>query len=358
MEEENETRGNESCVYEPMEYINEKMVIVGVLGTSIAILGMWLNGIAIWVLKDVVRQPPSPLIYLFTLAILDFFFMWQYILVMPVQIYFDYFNDFQLYELWNAYIIPFYTMGKITQTSATYLLVAASIERLMDVGGFFHPQTTCSTAQRVMVILLVIFSSIAFRLISYWEIYVQFTPECQGFARYSILRTELLMSSSYKYYSFYAVNVFHVFLPFCLLLLLNIGIVYRVRTALQKQTIVFRRSSVWQCSRQEENLKTATNMLITCISMYLISNTLNVVITILEHEESPLLKNQKFYTFSVDCINLLYVITSALRILICIGWSEKLRMELFHMLRCFCSFRDKIPKFDISSLSSYYDCQL
>lgn len=322
--------------YTPTDHLSEKFLLVGVLGTSICVLGMGLNGLAIYLLGRLTWKSPSPLIYLFVLANLDFLFMWLYILMASIQIFYDYFESITLYHWWNNYIPVVFALGKITQTASTYLLVVASIERFMDVGGFFGAKLICTSALRIIVILAVLLFATLFRGISYWELNVYNYPECEGFASLFISQSELVRNDAYAvFYGIYAVNFLQVFLPFCLLLVLNCGILYRIRSALTRQTVAFQRQSAWECSSDEENLRSATKMLISVISTYLISNILSVVITSIEqmHKTFLTVDHPVFYTFSVDCINILYVLTSTIRLIIYVGCSEKIRAELVSLVR-------------------------
>lgn len=309
-----------------------KFLIVGVCGTGIAVLGMFLNCLAFCVLRSLVFSVSSPLIYLFTLSILDFLFMWIYILAMSVQIYFDYYSNLQLYHLWNFYLPYVMTVGKVNQTATTYLLIAATTERMMDVGGcFFHAELRNS--HRVAIIVGVILFSVAFRLVCFWELNIVEWTECSGFARFSLEQHDFSLTQSYQVYNFYIVNIVHVFLPFGFLLFANVSIVRNVRNAIGNRTGVFKRESVWKCANERENLRTATNILITVITIYLLANVLNVVVTIIEYTNRDFLElNPQFYTFSVDCIGLMQISTSACRLIICIIWSERLRGKLLKLL--------------------------
>lgn len=321
------------CLYEPMEYLKEKFVIVGVLGTFVCIVGMGLNLLAAYLLGRLVLRNPSPLLYLFTLALLDVYFLLGYILMFSVQIYFDYFHSLLLYQWWNAYLPVVFTLGKIVQTASTYLLVCASVERFMDVDGFCGAHLKCFTLQRLTVILTVLTSAVVFRGIGYWALQVNYFPNCTGFASHSVGPSELGMHPTYRNFNFYSVSVFQVFLPFCVLLFMNTGIIFKIRRALVKQKVVFKRQSAWQCSSEEKNLRSATKMLLSVISCYLLSNILSVFITVMEYtHEAWLYEHIEFYTFSVDCINWLYILTATVRLIIYVSCSEKIRAELCSLI--------------------------
>lgn len=324
-----------NCSYEPMEYLAEKMIVVGIFGTSISLAGLGLNGLAAYLLGRLLWRNPSALLYLFTLALLDVVFMLEYIMIFSAQIFFDYFHSLQLYLWWNWWLRVAFALARIIQTASTYLLVAASIERFMDVGGSFNRRRIhhCHTTQRLWVIAGVMIFATLFRGISYWELAIVSQPDCDGFAAYKVTKSSIANTDSYEIFSFYVVTVGQILLPFCLLLCLNLLIILKIRVALRRQSTVYKRQSAWQCENKEKNLRAATKMLLSVISTYLLSNVLNVVITTFEYIDMDwLLSNDQFYTFSVDCINLLYVITSTTRLFIYLGCSEKIRQELCQLL--------------------------
>lgn len=327
---------NFSCIYSPMEYLELKFVLVGIIGTSIAVVGMVTNSLAIVTLKPSINfLSPSPLIYLFVIGILDFFFMWIYILVLSIEIYFDYFDCLTLYNWWNWYLPKLLVTGKIIQTASTFLLVSASVERFLDVGGFgCGILLSFGNYHRWLVMLTVFMISFLFRGVSFWELEIVKIPECTGFARFKVGLTTFSRTSVYKSYCFYGVNIFHIILPFIVLILFNCAIVYRMRKAIRSQREMFGRTSVWECSRKEKNLLIATKMLISAVVFYLIANVLSFFITFMEHTNYNFLTQYpKFYTLSVDFIGLLQVTTSAARLLICTILSDKLRRVLCGLMR-------------------------
>lgn len=322
-----------NCTYIPMEFLNEKFLMVGILGAGMSIIGMGLNSIAMVILGNLTKKQPSPLVYLLTIAILDFLFMWAYILILAVQIYYDQFEDLRLYILWHRYLPLTHAIAKIIQTATTYLLVAASIERFVDVSGLSDFVSHWQTSHRLLVVLTVLIFSTSLRGVSYWELEIHLHLECEGFARYSLELSSFSSSEAYVFYSLYLINFLQVFLPFFLLLFLNIAIVFKIRRALKKNLRIFRRSSVWECADTERNLRSATSMLITVISTYLIFNSLSCALTFIEHIHKDMLdSNEIVYTFIVDFINLLYMVTSATRPLVYVICSEKIRAEVLNIL--------------------------
>lgn len=322
------------CFYEPMEYLEEKLILVGIFGTSLSLMGMVLNTLAAYVLGRIVNRTSTPLVYMLALAILDFFFLIAYILLFTVQIYFDYHKDVQLYFLWNRYLSLVFVLSKFIQTASTYLIVMASVERFIDVVGSCQK---CSNSRRVIVVMGVLLFSIMFRGVSYWELVVRYNPKCSGFESLSLELTEMPKNPAYKYYSVYAINIVQVFLPFSLLLLLNLAIICRIRNAnvtRLDQKLTSQQSLQTIMRAKAANLRSATRILVSVVTTYLFSNILNVAITFMEHQNEQFLKDHhSFYTFSVDSISLLYVITASTRLLIYIGCSEQIRTELLQLFR-------------------------
>lgn len=311
-----------------MEFLEEKFVIVGVVGSGISLMGMILSITAIIVLSRLLIRSPS-LIYLMTLSFFDFVFMCEYVMLLSSQIYFDYFKSLSLYQWWNKTLRLNHTIAKIVQTSSTYLIIVASVERFADAGGFFHLQKY----HRLLIITFVIVSSVALRIISFWELKITTHDECKGFAQLSVSVSEVSKAKIFNIYNFYVIHIMTVFLPFLLLLLLNVGIVYTIRKSLKRRKPVLRPNFIWKSPDRDKNLASATRMLVSVITTYLASNTLSFSITLMEHTNRDLLEsNLSFYTFSVDFINLLYVITAATRLIIYTICSEKIRAELIRLI--------------------------
>lgn len=335
----NETSEND-CDYQPPEWLDEKFLIVGVLGTAVSLIGMVLNGLAAYTLARLVHRRPTALVYLLALALLDFLFCCEYILMLTNQVYFDYFHNFHLFIVWHRYLPLVFALSKMIQTASTYLIVAASLERFIDSGGICGLKGTCAPHQRLIVIGAVLLLTILFRIISYWEVDIISNPYCEGFASLAIERSQLSQTQLYKYYSLHTVNIVQVFLPFSLLLCLNAGIIYRLRIDLRTHSVAFRRGSVMSVKERWEKAKDlilATRMLICVVTTYLVSNILSVVITFMEHFEMDFLQaNGKFYTISVDLISLLYVFTSSTRFLIYVACSRPIRDEMARIHRSFC----------------------
>lgn len=326
-----------NCSYTPMEYIDKKFVVIGVIGTSLSIFGILSNGLAACLLQRLMNGTSSPLFYLFILANVDILLMLEYLLMISIQIYFDYFQSFLLFEIWHSYLPVVLALSKITQTTSTYLLIVASIERFVDVGGFkdksgFKPKKI----QRLLVVGGVVSFAFLLRGIHFFSLSVKTVSECTNFGKYLLILTPITATHFFTFYSIYIENLVQVFLPCILLITLNIGILYRVKTAILRRRSVFKRQSAWQSKRREKSAKIASLMLVSILTSYLIPNFGSALICFLEYTNLDLLQTYGFvYTFSVDTINILYILSSATRILLYIRCSEKIRTEIvsiFHIV--------------------------
>ncbi len=85
---------------------------------------------------------------------------------------------------------------------------------------------------------------------------------------------------------------------------------------------------------RRKGFKAAMKMMIVMVCSYLICNLLNLVITFWEHVNPDyLVKHYKFYTFASDCVSLLTIINSSLRLPIYYLFNPRFRQEVKAVLR-------------------------
>uniref|UniRef100_A0A0M3IWC9 G_PROTEIN_RECEP_F1_2 domain-containing protein n=1 Tax=Ascaris lumbricoides TaxID=6252 RepID=A0A0M3IWC9_ASCLU len=109
------------------------MVLVGCIGTTIALISFVENILVFYtfVYSKVLRR--RNLLYLTCLSLCDIFVSVSYIGIMSMQVYADYFRCFTLFELWHEYLRAVFTISHITLSTASFLIMAAAIERYLQV---------------------------------------------------------------------------------------------------------------------------------------------------------------------------------------------------------------------------------
>ncbi len=241
--------------------------------------------------------------------------------------------------------------------------MVATVERLIEVCRLrAGVAIQIKHRSRLLVMFAVMSLCILFRLPVYWELEVDYIPWCTGFAQVTLRHSWLGENPDYRaYYQVYASHVIRVFFPFIALLILNVLIVWQWHRALapaNKQmqhkmslipaeymlvpaasvaTPVMEAFSQRRRVRRDlgrKGLKAAMNMMIVIVCSYLICSLLNVVITFWEHiNPKYLATHEKFYTFTCDCVSLLTIINSSLRLPIYYLFNPKFRRELKAVLR-------------------------
>lgn len=87
--------------------------------------------------------------------------------------------------------------------------------------------------------------------------------------------------------------------------------------------------------QRKKSIRAATLMLGAIVTTYLISNLLNVIISIWEHVDKNNLEtilDGRFYTFAADIITLLTIVTGCIRLPIYCACNKQLRKEVFRLL--------------------------
>ncbi|KAK6038637.1 hypothetical protein COOONC_23858 [Cooperia oncophora] len=166
--------------------------------------------------------------------------------------------------------------------------------------------------------------------------------ECSGYRRFKVA---FQRSDAYHLSLF---NTVAIFVPFFTLIFLNGGIVMMLR----KQNVQQLRSLITELTMghdvmkiRRRNLRTATNTLIVIISAYLISNLLNVYLTITEYFNADFLHvhHPDFFRLAADFASVLTVIGNAIRCPAHFLSSSEIRQQFSLMV--FGEVQDKAVKF-------------
>jgi len=352
--------------YEKGLHIDERLYLVTIFGSLVALLSMVNNALLIYVLSRPLLAS-SQLFYLLCLAVFDTFTAFSYILLFPTQVLYDYLESLTLYKFWNQYVTICYALTHTAMTASTYLIVAASADRRDEMLAkiVYHAQNTfrcystvvkrnCHPFQRYLVVVFIVVLGLLSKGITYWELDVVHKPECSGFETYQLSQTQLAKNAFYKTVMIlWFRTVANVFLPFFLLIILNAIIIFNLR---QSDAVSAGWSGagflIWRSRPQEplsrgaaapgkagaeapaakqrrQNVRAATRMLLVLVGTYLLANLLNVVISVWENVDARFLfEHRSFYTFSTDVITMMTVVTGSIRLPIYCTCNKQVRSAL------------------------------
>ncbi len=223
--------------YFPTQYITEKFWIVLVVGTSVSLCGIAANIMLLAALtKPYFKQ--SDVIYWQVLAGIDICILCAYIATFSMSILYDHLNLLFLYIIWVHYVPYLNYVIRVVMLASTYLIVAATAERLIEVtkivSGKRHEIS--SRTQKITIFGVLLFAVI-FRLPVLWEIKLSQNPFCaeDEFSHWELGQTDLAKDKMYQaYYVLYADSFVQAFAPFFTLCIMNFLIIFKWRAALRQ----------------------------------------------------------------------------------------------------------------------------
>ncbi|KAF8376317.1 hypothetical protein PRIPAC_82746 [Pristionchus pacificus] len=262
------------------------------------------------------------LTYLKWISLCDVFVSLSYIAIMCVQVYVDYFHSLFLFYMWHTYLVIAYTISHITFSSSSYLLMAATIERYLQTTAnnrstaLFH----CLRSHRAFVVLFCFLAGFVLRGTVFFEIEVQTTSACQGFASMWAAPASLTSYPLFdKIWKFWIRKLLTVILPFVVLAYFNVAIVMNVRKSDRDQIVKTLILYVTvgprgDSTRLSSRLRTVTRMLVIVVCTYLFSNVIDVIIAIMENLDWETLEgNPEIYTVASDISSFLPILACAIR---------------------------------------------
>ncbi|GMS96846.1 hypothetical protein PENTCL1PPCAC_19021 [Pristionchus entomophagus] len=313
---------NETCEYHEQLLLDWKMAFVGVLGLLTALFSIINNCLLYYTFVTSRTLKKRRLTYLKWISLCDVFVSLSYIAIMCVQVYVDYFHSLFLFYMWHTYLVIAYTISHITFSSSSYLLMAATIERYLQTTAntrstaLFH----CLRSHRAFVVMFCFLAGFILRGTVFFEIEVQTTSACSGFASMWAAPTSLTSSPLFdKIWKFWFRKVLTVLLPFVVLAYFNVAIVMNVRKSDRDQIVKTLILYVTvgprgDSSRLSSRLRTVTRMLVIVVCTYLFSNLIDVCIAIMENLDWETLENYpRIYTVASDISSFLPILACAIR---------------------------------------------
>ncbi|KAL3090553.1 hypothetical protein niasHS_005465 [Heterodera schachtii] len=362
------------CDYKGTDYLEVKILLIGVFATGLALLSFLFNAFFSLVFALNKRLRRSSLYYFGVLALLDLALAINYLALMSVPVYMDQFRLLWLYHLFLAYLRPMLCFSYFAMFASVFMILLATSERLLQTFSGHKIVKTRRILQRhrPQVTLLVMCLSFAYKMSIYFEIEVIEIANCTDFERFEV--RSAVEGEEWKFYRFWWMFVFrnvidHI-VPFFLLIILNFFIIRALNrehirathsfatAAASASALTLRGSSassddgrasaaaaaaaaarresfcpkgsgrrlqrhaltLAEDNAQKKNLRAATRTLIAVVSMYLMSKVLQVAVTFFETfstDEMIYEANygpfRPLYSYVNDAISILTLLSSTLR---------------------------------------------
>jgi hypothetical protein len=165
---------------------------------------------------------------------------------------------------------------------------------------------------------------------------VRHYPECIGFESVHLEQSPLTRSRMYaNLWMFWFRNIFHVFLPFFLLLTLNGAIIQKMRHVDMQGALMSVAFGKRRAKQRKATRRAATRMLVAIVATYLVTNVVNLIITAWEHvniDSLRALHHGRLYTYAADLSSILTITCGAVRMPIYYACNKDMRNELKKLL--------------------------
>lgn len=232
--DEKEEDARDPCKYEKHNWLTAKLILISIVGTTIAALGILGNITTILVLTRPSMRSPNNL-YLTFLAIFDTLLLVSAIVLYAVEYIYEYTDSLTLYTVWLQYVRYGFALSHVAQTGSVYITVAVTFERLLAVLYPKRAKVMCTHDRASVTIVVVVAFAILFNSTKYFEVEVIYIANCTGFGAQHLVPSALLNNDLYTtVHSLWLTQFVMVFIPFVVLSAVNTAIVYRVRRSLKK----------------------------------------------------------------------------------------------------------------------------
>ncbi|PAV61085.1 hypothetical protein WR25_25333 [Diploscapter pachys] len=278
----------EECRYEGTDRVEEKIIIIGICATFVAVLSIVLNTFYTIVFLRNQSLRRSGVFYFGVLAVIDAIMAVNYIALMSVSVYIDYFDSLFMYTIYLKYIRILMTESNCAICASLLMILLATTERVFrtfDGKQMEKCRRFLEKNRRAVSAFCVLFAC-CYKLCTFWEIAVV-EKDCENpFEAVSLEKGYLSQNEYYQLiWQFWFRNIFERFLPFFYLIITNILLV-----------------------------RDATRALISLVSMYLLSQTLQVILTTWETFFGHTLnENLVTYSYMNDFVSIACLLSSCLR---------------------------------------------
>uniref|UniRef100_A0A1I7ZJJ5 G_PROTEIN_RECEP_F1_2 domain-containing protein n=1 Tax=Steinernema glaseri TaxID=37863 RepID=A0A1I7ZJJ5_9BILA len=260
---------------------------------------------------------------------------------MSVSLLLDYVESVWLLRAWFAYMVPMITISHIAMTSSSFLILAASFERYITT---VQPnRTRVLRKYRRQIAAGAVLLGVITKISLAFEFSITFNEECVNtMSEYALHLAPLAQNEHYNlFWRLWFRNIITSLLPFFLLAFMNTRIV----AVLQRTDFELLTVEKISEAQRKSRVRAATRTLLLVVFMYLLSNVLNVIVTIWEYIDMRSLSEDflPFYIFSVDIVSLLTILAAALRLPIYLTCQPHLRREFLEYARTWFRRRETRP---------------
>ncbi|CAI4224789.1 unnamed protein product [Auanema sp. JU1783] len=326
-----QTFEEDPCAYYQQPYHRERFILVAVIGTFVAVINIIENVFLSFMLFTKKSYRSSYMLYLALLAFFDIFIAGAYIPLMSLSHIVDYLHSVVLLRAWFTYMIPMITISHIAMTASSFLMVAASFERYCVTVQSKY--TKFLNHHRFKIAASSVFLGVLTKVTHGLEFSITIQEPCVGtMNEYSLELSPLALNETYAaFWKIWIRSVLTILLPFTLLAIMNIRIVL----VIQRTEFQFLNVQKLSEAKRKSRVRAATRTLVFVVFTYLLSNVLNVIITIWEYIDYDGLTQDlaAFYLISVDVVSLLTIFAGALRFPIYMTCQSELRKEFISKLK-------------------------
>ncbi|GMS81438.1 hypothetical protein PENTCL1PPCAC_3613, partial [Pristionchus entomophagus] len=318
------------------------LIAIGGIGFNILLIALFAN-------RSCATTPPT--LYPSALAVLDTLMCICYVLLMFIDAIVNYLRVESLYALYYTYAISVYTVSKFVQLAIPYMLIFATLERLVWISAKRKNTNRESRYARIGGAFLL---CAALRLPTIWALEVQHHPKCEDvFRSLTTGPSEWGQQPYWEIFDFKIMTFVQTFIPFGILVALNAIIVHRLKSMSvsctkksiqERDTLEFIVAPVehmYTARSTHSQVRSAILTMVAIVTSYLLCNSLQLVLTFLEKTESTLLIDENdsgmssvFHTSFGDIISFLYMCTSAIRLFIYAICNNEIRRDLRAMFEC------------------------
>uniref|UniRef100_A0A0K0EMB0 G_PROTEIN_RECEP_F1_2 domain-containing protein n=1 Tax=Strongyloides stercoralis TaxID=6248 RepID=A0A0K0EMB0_STRER len=290
--------------------LQKRFLLVSAFGGSIAIFGIIANAFLAVLFLSKKNFRHSPYFFLGFVALFDTLLDTVYVMLMCIPVLAEFFDIKKLYLIWISYARTTYLFGQVFKISSVLCLIHASLERYTLTRHWTFTGFEYKT--RWILLICAVSSAFFLKMLTSHDIVIVFQPECDFYNRINVGQI-----SKNNFLSGF-LTLATTFIPFCTLIFLNGGTVIM----LKKQNIQQLRSLITRLTlgqdvmeMRRKNLKAATHTLLFIITAYLISNLLNLIISIIEFIYPDLVQiyYPYIYRLVVDLASVMTIIGNAIR---------------------------------------------
>ncbi|CAI5452026.1 unnamed protein product [Caenorhabditis angaria] len=337
---------NDTCEYLGTDHIEGKIYYIGVFATLIAILSIIFNTFYTIVF---IRNPSlrrSGVFYFGVIAVIDIIMAINYIAAMSLPVYMDYFLILPLYHLFLSYFRVVLTESNCAMFASMLLIVLATTERLLKT---FQDKTIVSCRKflernRYQLSALCLILAFAYKYSMYYETDLKVKEHCEGWARYEIIAGEYAIDETYRFWFMFLMrNILDRFLPFFALIMMNIVIIRATKEEelrkIQKESVGGGEKKAMEVKSHRKNVRDATRALISLVSIYLLSQSLQVVLAFWETINRDSLEDYPvIYSYLNDTCSIFTLLASCLRFPVYFSCNRLIHtasIDTLNGMRCF-----------------------